>query len=75
MVRVRIRPYVLESDEVIVAVLAHEMHEINALRQMLALKVMTAAEFNEITNPSGTLHREAWRAGLDLIIRRMRGTP
>jgi len=71
---VRLRPDVLESDEAIVAVLMHEMHEINWLRDRLEGGVsITAAEFRRLINGTdGTLHLEAWRVALDLV-RKMRG--
>ncbi|MFF3877184.1 hypothetical protein [Streptomyces sp. NPDC001978] len=66
---VRLRPDVLESDEAIVAVLAHEMHEINYLRTTLSGDVrMSAASYHGLVNDKvGTLHLQAWKVALALV--------
>jgi hypothetical protein len=60
---------VLNSDEAIVAVLAHEMHEVNYLRKELAGgKSLSKATFTGLVNAeSGTLHLEAWRKAIELV--------
>jgi RHS repeat-associated protein len=60
---VRIRKYVLISDEAIVATLAHETHEINALRTLFQhFGSLSAETLRDLLNaPFGTLHREALR--------------
>ncbi len=74
---VRLNADVLDSDEAIVAVLAHEMHEINWLRDRLlpGKPPLTAMEYNRLVNGnSGTLHLEAWEVAL-AAVRRMRARP
>jgi hypothetical protein len=73
---VRLRPDVLMSDEAIVAVLAHEMHEINHLRARLEDgESMSAAAYLALVNgKSGALHLEAWRVALTFVDR-MRAAP
>ena len=73
VMQVWIRPDVLQSDEAIVGVLAHEMHEINWLRTALEGGAgMPASRFHGLVNgQSGSLHLEAWRVAGDLV-RRMR---
>jgi hypothetical protein len=70
----RIWSGVLSSDEAIVAVLAHEMHEINYLRPLLERGELSIDEFVLHTEPGrpGNLHDEAWDEG-DLIVDKMRG--
>jgi hypothetical protein len=75
---VRIRPEVLMSDEAIVAVLGHEMHELNALRLLFARNngVQRSQElYLLIDSAHGVLHHEAVAAGdaLVLSLRRSRG--
>jgi hypothetical protein len=72
---VRIRPVVLESDEAIVAVIAHEVYEIVALRAAFAERgVLTAREVYEHISPEvpGNLHHQAVAFG-DQLVRAMRG--
>jgi hypothetical protein len=61
---VRLRPDVLESDEAIVAALAHEMHEINFLRTRLSgrEKISGAEHHRLVDSEVGTLHLEASRS-------------
>jgi hypothetical protein len=68
-IRIRLRPDVLNSDEAIVAVLAHEMHEVNYLRKELAGgKTLSEAAFKGLVNAeSGTLHLAAWRKAIELV--------
>jgi hypothetical protein len=70
-IRIRLRPDVLTSDEAIVAVLAHEMHEIDYLRHALeGGQTLSGPAFRALVNPdSGTLHLEAWRIALELLAR------
>jgi hypothetical protein len=73
---VRLHPEVLKSDEAIVAVLAHEMHEINHLRARLeGGESMSAAAYLGLVNgKNGSLHLEAWRVALTFVDR-MRAAP
>lgn len=66
---VGLRPDVLASDEAIVATLAHEMHEINYLRNALGGdRTITVAELNRLVNGnSGSVHLEAWVVALDKV--------
>ncbi|MFE5813198.1 hypothetical protein ACFQ6S_07325 [Streptomyces sp. NPDC056479] len=75
MMAVRMHPDVLDSDEAIVAVLAHEMHEINYLRTELSGGTQISGRAYErlVDGNIGTLHREAWRIALALVDR-MRAT-
>jgi hypothetical protein len=70
---VRIREDVLLSDEAILAVFAHEMHELNALREIFSLNrgVITADELYRMISPglSKNLHDQAWTIADELIIR------
>ncbi|WP_437597398.1 SpvB/TcaC N-terminal domain-containing protein [Sorangium sp. So ce590] len=64
-VAVRIRPEVLESDEHAVAVLAHEMHELNSLRSLFEEAAdgrISAQRLGQLINPGikGNLHDQAW---------------
>ncbi len=69
-VRIWIRPEILGSDEAITAVLAHEFHEINALRQIFKERgSMSAAQLREFIDPraGGFLHEEAWDVSNELL--------
>ncbi|MFE7331280.1 hypothetical protein ACFU8W_41500 [Streptomyces sp. NPDC057565] len=74
---VRLRPDVLESDEAIVAVLAHEVHEINHLQTILGGKAtISPARFHALVDSRvGTLHLEAWRIGIALVDRMRAALP
>ena len=65
---------VLSSDEAIVAVLAHEMHELSALRLLLEAGDIDVVDLNMHTEPGrrGNLHDEAWDVA-DRKFDRMRG--
>jgi hypothetical protein len=69
----RIWPGILNSDEAIVAVLAHEMHELEQLREILQEGRTTIEEFIGLTCPGnpGNLHDEAWEVA-DKLVERMR---
>ena len=57
-----VRNSVLESDEAIVAVLHHETHEVESLRDVFNSRVsISAREYNRLINNStpGNLHWEA----------------
>ncbi len=58
----RFWPGILDSDEAIVAVFAHEMYELEKLRPLLQHGRMTIDEFIEHTRPGrpGNLHDQAW---------------
>ena len=71
---VRIQQGVLASDEAILAVFGHEMHEINALRTILQERgAIPAGElFNLINGQSGRLHLDAVAVG-DKLVLQLRG--
>ena len=69
----RIWPGILNRDEAIVAVFAHEMYELDRLRSILQHGKTTIEEFIGLTcsgNP-GNLHDEAW-VFADQLVERMR---
>ena len=70
----RIWPGLLKSDEAIVAVLAHEMHEITALRPLLEKGEISIDDYVMYTEPGrpGNLHDQAWDVA-DLMVDKMRG--
>lgn len=62
---------ILRSDEAIVAVLGHEMYEINALREMLADgRSMTGTELRRLIGAGirGNLHDRAWDEADRLVL-------
>jgi hypothetical protein len=64
-----LRRDILRSDEAIVAVIAHEMHELNGLIPLLREGQLTIEQFNghtSATNP-GNLHYEAWDIADELV--------
>jgi hypothetical protein len=64
-----LRPDILKSDEAIVAVIAHEMHELNGLLPLLRQGQVTIEQFDahtSATNP-GNLHYEAWDVADELV--------
>lgn len=69
-----LRPDILKSDEAIVAVIAHEMHELNGLLPLLRQGRLTIEQFNahtSATNP-GNLHYEAWEVADRLVVQMRR---
>jgi hypothetical protein len=68
-----IRPDMLSSDEAIIAVIAHEMYELEALRPMLKGRGIPSTEFMAHTSPTnpGNFHDEAWDVA-DVLIQRLR---
>jgi RHS repeat-associated protein len=71
---VRIKSSVLASDEAIVAVLGHEMHELNNLRTLFKARgKMTPQELEALIGVGrrGNLHDEAWDVA-DELVRQMR---
>jgi len=69
-----LRPDILESDEAIVAVFAHEIHELESLRPMLPEGGISIEDFIGHTCPGnpGNLHDQAWDVA-DALVDRMRG--
>jgi len=69
----RFWPGILDSDEAIVAVFAHEMFELERLRPLLIDGRMTIEAFIEQTCPGspGNLHDQAWDYA-DNLVERMR---
>lgn len=73
-INVKVRRSVLESDEAIVAVIAHEMFEINELRRLFEHRqIISGTEIIRMvrTGVPGNLHDRAWDAA-DEIVRAMR---
>ena len=71
---VKVRERVLESDESIVAVLAHEMFEVNRLRTLFEERgTISAIEVSRLIQPDkpGNLHDQAWDEA-DRIVQAMR---
>jgi hypothetical protein len=75
-VPVHLRPSVLESDEAIVAVFAHEVHEITSLREHFDANngVLQAAQVCHLISPDvpRNLHSEAVEVA-DKLVLWMRG--
>ncbi len=74
---VKVRPEVLASDEHAVAVISHEMFELNNLRRLFSESPsgqMTATELGGNINPGipGNLHDRAWDFA-DQMVKRLRG--
>ena len=69
---VKLRSTVLDSDEGILEILAHEMHEINSLREMFDQRDRIPGGelilLTEVGRP-GNLHDEAWDVGARLLRR------
>jgi hypothetical protein len=66
-VLIRVRPSMLESDEQIIAVISHELHELSLLRQYFtehetvpAKRILSLIDYN---NPSKNFHCLAWQHG------------
>ena len=69
-----IRPDVLQSDEAIVAVFAHELHEIEGFRKIVSRRrSISIEEFiaNHAWDNPGNLHDQGWEIA-DALVRRMR---
>jgi len=69
-VMVRLDPSVLDSDEKIVGVIAHETHEITGLFDQFSASgwYMTAATLHGLIDPCiGTLHIQAWAYSNDIV--------
>ena len=64
----------MTSDEAIVAVLAHEMYELEQLRPLLQQDGISIEQFGGLTCPGnpGNYHDEAWELA-DVMVKRMRG--
>jgi hypothetical protein len=69
----RIWPGILRSDEAIVAVISHEMYELEKLRPLLHKGTMSIDDFIAQTEPgrAGNYHDEAWNFA-DKMVDRMR---
>jgi hypothetical protein len=69
-----IRPDILKSDEAIVAVFAHELHELEVLPPILREGKKSIEDFIRHTCPGtpGNLHDKAWDVA-DAMVERMRG--
>jgi hypothetical protein len=74
-IAVKVSKDILDSDEAIVAVMAHEMHELNGLRKIFAEReTLPVEELGRLINPGhkGNLHDQAWDVA-DAAVARMRG--
>ena len=70
-----VRPDILRSDEAIVAVFAHEIYEVQALRKILQKRGTIAIEefiAHTMAGNPGNLHSQAWEVA-DALVLRMRG--
>jgi hypothetical protein len=70
-----VRPDVLCSDEAIVAVFAHELHEIEGFRKIVGRRGWISIEefiANHAWDNPGNLHDRGWDIA-DALVRRMRG--
>ena len=81
-VMVRLSDRIMTSDEAIVAVIAHEMHELNGIRAAFGAQgelTMTVAQFVRKVKPGHgvNLHDEAWSIADKIVqdMRAARGTP
>jgi hypothetical protein len=75
-VAVRFSKEILSSDEAVVAVFAHEMHELSRLRALFDIReTIPATEVLRLINPGikGNLHDQAWEVA-DAIVARMRAS-
>jgi hypothetical protein len=73
-IAVKVSKDILDSDEAIVAVMAHEMHELNGLRKIFEQReTLPAEELGRLINPGhkGNLHDQAWNVA-DHVVARMR---
>jgi hypothetical protein len=75
-VPIRVWPGILRSDEAIVAVIAHEMHELGSLRPGLERDGIIIDDLVLHTEPGrpGNLHCQAWDVA-DKLVNQMRGGP
>jgi hypothetical protein len=73
-VPVRVQESVLASDEAILAVFGHEMHEVNALHAILQERgAIPVGELHQLINSeTGILHLEAVKVG-DKLVLQLRG--
>jgi hypothetical protein len=74
-IAVKVSKDILDSDEAIVAVMAHEMHELNSLRKLFAEReTLPVEELGRLITPGhkGNLHDQAWDVA-DAVVARMRG--
>jgi len=73
---VKLRSKVLDSDEAILCVFAHEMHESNAIRRLFAESpdgTVPGARLIYLTEPGRkNLHDQAWDEGDKLVYRLQR---
>lgn len=68
---------ILQSDESIVAVMAHEMHELNGLRDIFAVRdTISAEELRRLILPGfkRNLHDHAWDVADELVLKMRSGT-
>jgi hypothetical protein len=72
-----IRPDILQSDEAILAVIAHELHEIEGFRKIVSRRGWISIEeftANHAWDNPGNLHDQGWDVA-DALVRRMRSRP
>ncbi|HWU91286.1 MAG TPA: DUF4157 domain-containing protein [Kofleriaceae bacterium] len=73
-IAVKVSKDILDSDEAIVAVMAHEMHELDGLRKIFAEReTIPVEELGRMINPGhrGNLHDQAWDVA-DRLVANMR---
>lgn len=76
-IAVKISKEILDSDEAIVAVIAHEMHELNGLRKLFNQReTIPVEELGRLINPGhkGNLHDQAWTVADQLVVKMRRGS-
>ncbi len=74
---VRISDGVFESDEAIIAVMAHEMHELNELRRIFeeSSGAISMQRLHNLINPgiANNLHDQAWDIADKLVLKMRKG--
>ncbi len=78
MMPVKLNAKVLESDEAIIGVMAHEIHEIEGLRRIYearGFQPLKALDFHRAVSPgfTGNLHDQAWDVADALVRNRRKG--
>jgi RHS repeat-associated protein len=67
-VKITLNSAFAQSDEAIVAIMKHELHEVEALRGLFKeRKMLPFNDVHSMVNPTGSLHIQAWDAADDLI--------
>lgn len=78
-VAVKLSKDILDSDEAIVAVIAHEMHELNSLRRIMDESggAIRAERLHNLISPGikGNLHDQAWDVADEMVAKMRKGAP